>query len=54
MTTEIRNWIVVVALMEAQGATNSQMHIRARALAEGESEPMTTSFPAAPFSILPV
>ena len=34
MTTEIRNWAVVAALMEAQGATNSQMYIRAKALAE--------------------
>ena len=51
MTTEIRNWAVVAASMEAQGATNSQMYIRAKALAEGMSDPMPTSFPAAPFSI---
>ena len=51
MTTEIRNWAVVAASMEAQGATNSQMYIRAKALAEGKSDPMPTSFPAAPFSI---
>ena len=42
---------VVAASMEAQGATNSQMYIRAKALAEGKSDPMSTSFPAAPFSI---
>ena len=51
MTTEIRNWAVVAASMEAQGATNSQMYIRAKALAEGKPDPMPTSFPAAPFSI---
>ena len=39
MTTEIRNWAVVAASMEAQGATNSQMYIRAKALAEGKSDP---------------
>ena len=52
MTTEICNWAVVAASMEAQGATNSQMYIRAKALADGKSDPMPTSFPAAPFSIL--
>ena len=51
MTTEIRNCAVVAASMEAQDATNSQMYIRAKALAEGESDPIPTSFPAAPFSI---
>ena len=51
MTTEIRNWTVVAASMEVQGATNSQMYIRAKALAEGKPDPMPTSFPAAPFSI---
>ena len=51
MITEIRNGAVVAALMEAQGATNSQMYIRAKALAEGMSGPMPTGFPAAPFSI---
>ena len=51
MTTEIRNWGVVAASMGSQGATNSQMYIRAEALAEGQSAPMPTSFPAAPFSI---
>ena len=33
MTIEIRNWSVVAASMEAQGATNSQLYIRAKALA---------------------
>ena len=51
MTTEIRNWAVVAASMEAQGATNSQMYNRAKALAEGKSDPMPTSSPAAHFSI---
>ena len=51
MTTEIRNWAVVAAALEAQGATNSQMYRRAKALADGHSDPMPTSFPAAPFSI---
>ena len=50
-TTEIRNWAVVAASMESQGATNSQTYIRANALAEGRSDPMPTGFPAAPFSI---
>ena len=51
MTTEIRNWAVVAAAMEDQGNTNSQMYIRAKALAEGKGDPMPTSYPAAPFSI---
>ena len=51
MTTEIRNWAVVASAMEAQGNTNSQMYIRAKALAEGKADPMPTSYPAAPFSI---
>ena len=51
MTTEIRNWAVVAAAMESQGATNSQMYRRAKALAEGKPDPMPTSFPAAPLSI---
>ena len=51
MTTEVRNWAAVAAAMEAKGATNSQMYIRAKALAEGKFDPMPTSFPAAPFSI---
>ena len=44
----------VAASMEAQVATNSQMYIRAKALAEGKSDPTLASFPAAPFSILAV
>ena len=51
MTTEIRNWAVVAAAMEAQGATNSEMYRRAKALAEGLADPMPTSYPAAPYSI---
>ena len=51
MTTEIRNWAVVAAALEAKGATNSQMYRRAKALADGLADPMPTSFPAAPFSI---
>ena len=51
MTTEIRNWAVVAAAMEAQGATNSEMYRRAKALAEGNPDPMPTSYPAAPLSI---
>jgi hypothetical protein len=47
MTTEIRNWAVVAAAMEANGATNSEMYCRA----EGQADPMPTSDPAAPFSI---
>ena len=51
MTTEIRNWAVIAAAMEEQGATNSEMYRRAKALAEGHADPMPTSFPAAPYSI---
>ena len=51
MTIEIRNWAVVAAAMEAQGATNIQMYLRAKALAEGKSDPMPTSYSAAPLSI---
>lgn len=51
MTTEMRNWAVVAAAMEANGATQSEMYRRAKALAEGQADPMPTSFPAAPFSI---
>ena len=51
MATEIRNWTVSAALMEVQGATISQMYIRAKALTEGKPDPMPTSFPAAPVSI---
>ena len=51
MSAEIRNWAVVAAAMEARGATNSDMYRRAKALAAGQSDPMPTSYPAAPFSI---
>ena len=51
MTTETRNWAVVAAAMEAQGATNSEMYRRAKALSEGMPDPMPTSYPAAPQSI---
>ena len=51
MTTEIRNWAVVAAAMEAKGATNSEMYRRAKALAEGQPDPQPISDPAATFSI---
>ena len=51
MSTEIRNWATVANAMEAQGATGSQMYIRARALANGEADPLPTSYPPAPFTI---
>ena len=51
MTYEIRNWAVVAAAMEAQGATHSQMYRRAKAMSEGKPDPMPTSYPAAPHSI---
>ena len=51
MTTEIRNWAVVAAAMEANGSTNSEMYRRAKALANGQADPMPTSYPAAPLSI---
>ena len=51
MITKIRNWAVEAAAMEAKGATNSQMYIRAKALAQGKLDPMPTSLPEAPYSI---
>ena len=51
MTSETKNWAVVAAAMEAQGATGSQMYRRAKAMAEGKVDPMPTSYPAAPHSI---
>ena len=51
MTTEVRNWAVIAAAMEEQGATKSDMYRRARALADGQADPMPTSMPAAPYSI---
>ena len=51
MTTEIRNWAVVAAAMEAKGATSSEMYRRAKALAVEQCDPMSTSNLAAPFSI---
>ena len=51
MTTEIRNWALVAAAMEANGSTNSEMYRRAKALANGQADPMPTSYPAAPLSI---
>ena len=51
MTDEIRNWAVIAAAMEKQGATDSQMYRRAKVMAEGKIDPMPTSFPAAPHSI---
>ena len=51
MTTEVRNWAVIAAAMEEQGATESDMYRRARALADGKADPMPTSMPAAPYSI---
>ncbi len=51
MTTEIRNWVTVANAMEAQGATSSLMYIRAKALANGEVDPLPTSYPPAPFTI---
>ena len=51
MTSETKNWAVVAAAMEAQGATSSQMYRRAKAMAEGKVDPNPTSYPAAPHSI---
>ena len=51
MTSETKNWAVVAAAMEAQGATSSQMYRRAKAMAEGKADPIPTSYPAAPHSI---
>tara|TARA_B100000925_G_scaffold233608_1_gene182172 strand:+ start:725 stop:889 length:165 start_codon:yes stop_codon:yes gene_type:complete len=51
MTSETKNWAVVAAAMEAQGATNSQMYRRAKAMTEGKADPMPTSYPSAPHSI---
>ena len=54
MTTEIRNWAVVAAAMEDKGATNSQMYVSAKAMAQGKHDPMPTSSPEAPYSITAV
>ena len=51
MTSEAKNWAVVAAAMEAQGATSSQIYRRAKAMAEGKADPIPTSYPAAPHSI---
>ena len=51
MTSETRYWAVVVAAMEAQGATNSQMYRRAKAMAEGKEDPEPTSYHATLHSI---
>lgn len=51
MTTEVRIWAAIAAAMEAKGATNSQMYIRAKELAQGKLDPMPTSSPEAPYSI---
>ena len=51
MTTEICNWAVVAAVMDAKDAMNSEMYCCAKALAEGQADPMPTRDPAVPFSI---
>ena len=51
MISETKNWAVVAAVMEAQGAANSQMYRRAKAMAEGKADQMQTSYPAAPHSL---
>ena len=51
MTTEIRNWAVVAAAIEAQDSTNNEMDRSAKSLAGGQADPMPTSHPAAPLSI---
>ena len=51
MSTEVRNWDIVVKAMETASATSSQMYVRAKALAEGKLDPIPTSFPEAPYSI---
>ena len=48
----MRIWAVVAAAMEAKGATNIEMYRRVKALAVGQADPMPTSDPAAPFSIM--
>ncbi len=51
MSTQIRNWHVVLKEMETAGATSSQKYLRARALEDGKLYPMPTSMPKALFSI---
>jgi hypothetical protein len=51
MSTQIRNWHVVLKEMETAGATSSQKYLRARALEDGKLHPMPTSMPKALFSI---
>ena len=50
-TPEFLNWVHVAEQLESQGATDSQMYRRARAMADGQPDPMPTSIPAAPCSI---
>ena len=50
-TPEFLNWVLVAERLEALGATESQMYLRARAMADGKPDPLPTSFPAAPASI---
>jgi hypothetical protein len=51
MSTEVRNWDVVAKVLEAAGATSSQMYIRAKVLAEGQFDLMPTCFLDVAFSI---
>ena len=51
MSTEVRNWDVVAKALEAAVTNSSLMYIRAKRLAEGKLDPMSTSFPEAPYSI---
>jgi hypothetical protein len=51
MTSETKDWAFVAAVIEALGATNSQMYRRAKAMAEGKADPMPTGYPAAAHSI---
>ena len=51
MSTQIRNWHVVLKEMKSAGAIASQMYLRARAFEDGKLDPMPTSMPRAPFSI---
>ena len=52
--TEICNWDTIARAIEAAGSTSSQMYLRAEALADGNLDPLRTSWPEAPCSITAV
>lgn len=51
MSAETRNWDLVAKVLEAAGATSSQMYVRGKRLVEGKLDTMPTCFPEAPYCI---